>query len=209
MTEATIPMQTTTIACSGCGAALAPDQHYCLHCGAAAQDDPRVAYRELIPPTAAAAPAAVPPAAPAAVAAPVPRDWTPVIALGGLAALGLVLVVGILIGRSSIETMPAAAPAPQVITIGSAPAAADAGSSDDDGGAEETDGDVASGRRADRALEQKAQRDQQALQNLESTSGADYQRKAARLPDTVALPGEPPPRDGKAPGAGSEAETIG
>lgn len=206
MTEATILMQTTTIACSGCGAALAPDQHYCLHCGTAAQGE-RVAYRELIPPAVAAPPAppVLPPApVPAAVLAP--RDWTPVIALGGLAALGLVLVVGILIGRSSIETTPAAAPAPQVITIGSAaPAAADAGDSD----AEETDGDGASGRRARRALAQKAQRDKQALEDLESSSGSDYQRKSARLPDTVALPGEPPPRDNEAPGGGSEAETIG
>jgi len=207
MTEATIPMQTqTTIACGGCGAALAPDQHYCLHCGAP-QAEPRVAYRALIPPAVPLAEA--PPAAPVAVAAPAPRDWTPVIALGGLAALGLVLVVGILIGRSGIETTPAAAPAPQVITIGAAAPAADAGSSGDSGGTEQTDGAGARGRRADRALEQKAQRDQQALQDLESTSGADYQRKSARLPDTVALPGEPPPKDGRAPGAGSEAETIG
>jgi hypothetical protein len=212
MTEATIPMQTqTTIACSGCGAALAADQHYCLHCGAA-QAEPRVAYRELIPPAVAEAtvasrqPQSVPPA-PAAVLPP--RDWTPVLALGGLAALGLVLAVGILIGRSGIERTPAAAPAPQVIKLDAAAPAADAGSSDDGGGAAETDGAQVRGRRADRALARKAQRDKQVLQDLESTSGADYQRKSARLPDTVALPGDPPPKDNKAAGGGSDAETIG
>jgi len=47
------------------------------------------------------------------------------------------------------------------------------------------------------------------VQDLDSASGEDYQRKSARLPDTVALPGKPPPADDKAPGGGSGAETIG
>lgn len=212
MTEATIPMQTTTIACGGCGAALAADQRYCLHCGAA-QADPRVAYRQLIPPAASGAPA--PPAVPAppasAIATLPPRDWTPLIALGTLAALALVLVVGVLIGKSGWDAAPASSPVPQVITVGgTAPAAAaDSGNADDASRGGSGRGAGKKGATADRALQQKAQRDKQVLQDLESTSGADYQRKSARLPDTVALPGEPPPRDDKAPGGGSGAETIG
>jgi hypothetical protein len=202
-------------ACASCGAALADDQRYCLHCGQP-QGDPRVAYRELIAPAVTAAhavpappgPAASAPAAPAAVA---PRDWTPVIALGGLAALALVLVVGVLIGKSGTPT--AAAPAaPQVITVsGTAPAATTPGETADTSGS-------GSGRRAAKqharggggevsAADQAA--GARAVQDLDSASGEDYQRKSARLPDTVALPGEPPAADNRAPGGGSDAETIG
>lgn len=211
MTEATIPMQQTMIACAGCGAALAADQRYCLHCGVA-QADPRVAYRQLIPPAASGAPAppAVPTPPPPAMATLPPRDPTPLIALGTLAALALVLVVGVLIGKSGWDAAPASSPVPQVITVGgTAPAAAaDSGSADGSRGGSGRGAGKKSAT-ADRALQRKAQRDKQVLQDLESTSGADYQRKSTRLPDTVALPGEPPPRDNKQPGGGSGAETIG
>lgn len=208
MTEATIPMQ-TTIACGSCGASLAPDQRYCLHCGAA-HAEPRVAYRQLIGPAAgtehATAATALPTPATLAAATPVARDWTPLIALGTLATLALVLVVGVLIGRSGIDATSASAPAPQVITVGgTAPATADADTRDDVGEERRSTGRA----RADTGLARKAASDKQALQDLESTSGADYQRKSAKLPDTVALPGEPPPPDDKAPGGGSGAETIG
>jgi len=203
-----------TVTCAHCGAPLAEDQHYCLHCGEA-QGDPRVAYRGLIAPALTAPqatapplgqqPAAAVPSAPAAVAPP--RDWTPLLALGGLAALALVLVVGVLIGKSGTPT--AAVPAaPQVITVSGAPAATTP-----------TDAaDASSGSGAGRRAHHKAAKDAapvdtragaQAVQDLNSATGEDYQRKSARLPDTVALPGKPPPRDNKAPGGGSGAETIG
>jgi hypothetical protein len=204
-----------TVTCARCGAPLAEDQHYCLHCGEA-QGDPRVAYRELIAPAVAApqqppapvAPAAAVPASvpPSAVVAP--RDWTPMLALGVLAALALVLVVGVLIGKSGTPT--AAAPsAPQVITVsGGAPAAtttpAAADASARDGG-----GRKAHARVANDADPVDTRAGAQAVQDLNSATGEDYQRKSARLPDTVALPGKPPPRDNKAPGGGSGAETIG
>jgi len=209
---------TTTAApvtCASCGAALAEDQRYCLHCGQP-QGDPRVAYRELIAPavTAVHAPAPEPSTAAAvAPAAPHPlptRDWTPVIALGGLAALALVLVVGVLIGKSGTQT--AAAPAaPQVITVsGAAPAAATPAETSDTSGS----GRGGKAKHHSRggggkvsAAEQAA--GARAVQDLNSASGEDYQRKSARLPDTVALPGRPPAADNKAPGGGSDAETIG
>lgn len=210
---------TTTAApvtCASCGAALADDQRYCLHCGQA-QGDPRVAYRDLIAPAVTAAHAAAPepptaamaPAAVAPFAAPA-RDWTPVIALGGLAALALVLVVGVLIGKSGTQN--AAAPAaPQVITVSAGPSTATTPTETSDtsgsgrgsrakhhsngGGGKVSAADQAAGARA--------------VQDLNSASGEDYQRKSARLPDTVALPGRPPAADNKAPGGGSGAESIG
>lgn len=210
-------MQATTqlpMACAGCGGALAPDQRYCLHCGTA-QGDPRVAYRELIDPARAAS-GASPPANGTAVhhvAAPLahpPRDWTPLVALGGLGVLALVLVVGVLIGKSGTPSQ-SAAPPPQVITIGggaaapaaTTPAAADAGATA--GGKAKKQGRRGAGD-AD-PVDTKA--GEQAVQDLNSATGEDYQRKSSKLPDTVALPGEPPPKDNKAPGGGSGAETIG
>ncbi len=218
-----VTMEATTqvpIGCAGCGAALAADQRYCLHCGAP-QGDPRVAYRELIDPARSAAahgatavhPIAAANGAPFAHAAAFPhhppaRDWTPLFALGALGTLALVLVVGVLIGKSGTAD-PVAAPPPQVITIsGGAPAAAtptDASTDDSGDGSGKKDG-KGKGSDADK-VDTKA--GAQAVQDLNSASGDDYQKKSARLPDTVALPGEPPPKDDKAPGGGSDAETIG
>jgi hypothetical protein len=208
-----------TVTCARCGAPLAEDQHYCLHCGEA-QGDPRVAYRRLIAPAVAAPQAAAPALAapPPTATAPSgpppapPRDWTPLLALGGLAALALVLVVGVLIGKSGTPT--AAAPAaPQVITVsGAAPAATTPANTADSSGS-------GSGRRSGtkhhasgggKVNSAEAAAGAKAVQDLNNaSSGDDYQRKSARLPDTVALPGKPPPRDNKAPGGGSGAESIG
>jgi len=201
------------ITCASCGAALADDQRYCLHCGQA-QGDPRVAYRELIAPAVTAAHAAAPEPQTAAGApvAPIgapPRDWTPVIALGGLAALALVLVVGVLIGKSGTPT--AAAPAaPQVITVSGAPAAttpAETSDTADSGRGGKAKHHAKGGGGKVSAADQAA--GARAVQDLNSASGEDYQRKSARLPDTVALPGRPPAADNKEPGGGSGAETIG
>ncbi len=296
---------TTPSACAGCGAALATDQRYCLHCGAA-QGDPRVAYRELIAPARAAA-AAPPPGQPGGPGGPgphqptaatplaPPRDWTPVIALGGLGTLALVLVVGVLIGKSGSSSQPAAA-APQVITVsaGTAPPATAAtatadttvsedwpsgktgftvelgtlakdgttagqvsaaktaaaakgapkvGALDSDEHSSLTSGNyvIYSGVFAKRAAAKKAlgklkaggfpdakliavndgssggsgassadkKAGGKAVQDLNNSTGQDYQKKSSKLPDTVALPGKPPPKDDKAPGGGSGGETIG
>lgn len=49
----------------------------------------------------------------------------------------------------------------------------------------------------------------EALQDLEAASSPEeYQKKAAKLPDTVAKPGAPPPKDDKPAGGGTEAETF-
>jgi hypothetical protein len=57
------------------------------------------------------------------------RDWTPVITVGGLAALALVLVIGVLIGRSGQGAPSKAAAAPQVVTVqGAGPAVGTAAS---------------------------------------------------------------------------------
>ena len=78
--------------CGECGAPLADDQRYCLTCGAR-RTGPRVAYRELLK---SERPAPEPAVAPSGE-----RDWTPLLAVGVLGGLAIVLIVGVLIGKSS------------------------------------------------------------------------------------------------------------
>jgi hypothetical protein len=54
----------------------------------------------------------------------------------------------------------------------------------------------------------KAQADKQAVQNLDNLSGGDYAKQSRKLPDTLALPGKPPPKDNKEGGGGTGFETI-
>ena len=46
------------------------------------------------------------------------------------------------------------------------------------------------------------------LQQLQNLSPEQYQKKAAKLPDTTKLPGTPPPTDNRAPGGGGGGEVI-
>ena len=100
-------------ACPACNSPVAPDQRYCLNCGAR-QAEPRVDFVQLLAGNGGGRQAD---SGGAGSSQPPPRDWTPVLALGGLAALALVLVVGVLIGRGGGNTAKQAA-APQIITVG-------------------------------------------------------------------------------------------
>lgn len=50
---------------------------------------------------------------------------------------------------------------------------------------------------------------EEALEALDSATGEDYQEAVRNLPETIAIPGNAPPPDNEAPGAGSGAITIG
>jgi hypothetical protein len=50
--------------------------------------------------------------------------------------------------------------------------------------------------------------DDGALEDLESATGLEQQKKSAQLPDTIGTDGAPPKEDGAAPGGGSEGEAI-
>ena len=54
----------------------------------------------------------------------------------------------------------------------------------------------------------KAEANKQAVQNLDNLSGSDYAKQSRKLPDTLALPGKPPPKDNKQGGGGTGFETI-
>lgn len=76
--------------CAECGAPLAADQRYCINCGRR-RGEPRVAAEA---PQAAPAPAAPPPSD-----AGRPNDVSPLGAVLGVALLGGMLLIGVLIGR--------------------------------------------------------------------------------------------------------------
>lgn len=117
--------------CASCGAGLDTDQRYCLNCGTR-RAGPRLDFERHMaaPPVAVQGaplamsppPGEVPtlPAVPIAEGAP-RNDWTPFAAVSILAGLGVMLVIGVLIGRGNSD-----APGPPVVVQGGgAPTTAD------------------------------------------------------------------------------------
>jgi hypothetical protein len=221
--------------CLGCGALLADDQRYCLECGQR-RAGPRVDYGRYLasagddvpssPAPVESGPAPSPPVEPTPRPTGPERDFAPLAAVGGIAVLGLMLLVGVLIGRGGGEAT-TAPPPPQVITVGgtaggeTASVGAD-GSSPSSTSSERTAG-RAKGKRATGAkavaggLTGEAARQSEAtvqasegdLEALNEQSGDAYQDTVKKLPDKIATPGAPPPIDkSKAPGGGGGAVTI-
>lgn len=219
--------------CAECGAPLAGDQRYCLNCGRR-RSGPRVDYRTYLMPGGMVAqdPPPAPPAAspndPPADAQPDPgdpeRDYAPLAAVGGIALLGLMLLVGVLIGKGDAPS----SQAPQVIRVAGAeggraggPESAGTGGEASSkagktAGKEGKAGDagakaVAGGLTGEAAREAEGtvQAGKDDLEALENTSGEDYEDTVKKLPDKIATPGAPPPIDkSKAPGGGDGGVTI-
>jgi hypothetical protein len=204
--------------CRECGAQLAADQRYCLNCGRR-RGEPRLDFRQHLPTsdpsTNGAAPAA-------AAAAPPPsdpppeqrqRDYTPLAAAGGIAVLGLMLLVGVLIGRGDGEQ--AVAPPPQVLRVGGGEE--EAGGGEGSGTAKEG-GSAKPGKQGKGAKNAansggspppaSITADEGELEALQGKTGKEYSEAAADLPDEIATPGAAPPEDNKAPGGGSEGTAI-
>ncbi len=213
--------------CQECGAPLAADQRYCLNCGRR-RAEPRVDYRRLMGAPQEERQVEVQQQGDGAVSAPAEapkegRDYAPLAAVGGIAVLGLMLLVGVLIGRGNSTTP--AAPAPIVKVGGEVPASTastsapaeqkatsakpkSAKKSDKGGtGAEEVAGGLTgSAARQSKATVQATTDD---LEQLNSQSGDSYQETIKKLPDKIATPGAPPPIDTTtAPGGGGAAETF-
>jgi hypothetical protein len=217
--------------CQECGAPLAADQRYCLNCGRR-RAEPRVDYRRLLadvqgeqPPEAGSQQgdaAAGEPDEPVEAG----RDYAPLAAVGGIAVLGLMLLVGVLIGKGNSTTT--AAPAP-IVKVGGevAPSTAGAepsgeqktGSAQPKSAKKSTKGGTGGtgAKTVDGGLTGSAARNSKAtvqattddLEELNSQSGDNYQETIKKLPDKIATPGKPPPIDTtKAPGGGGAAETI-
>lgn len=216
------------MSCPSCGAALAEDQRYCLNCGQR-RGEPRLDFRQHLDrrATATKEPEATANGAetPTAVA-PVPppperpqRDYAPLAAAGGIAVLGIMLLIGVLIGRGTGGGEESAG-TPQVITVGAAESSGGSGGEQAqtaaDGGekAEKKDSkakagkqkNVVAGGSSDTGNAPVASESQ--LEALQEKTGEEYAEESAKLPDEIATPGEPPPTDNKAPGGGSGGVTL-
>ncbi len=207
--------------CEQCGSPLAADQRYCLNCGRR-RGGPRVDYRERMLGNAAAA-GREPAPAPAVTEEREPekgqRDYAPLAAVGGIAVLGLMLLIGVLIGRGDSDTAPA--PAPVVVQGGGAepPAAAAAGAGGSGGEGASGSGLGTSGdgkskaRKAGGGGETAAQAgavtaSEDDLAELESETGEEAAKNALKLPDKIATPGAPPPIDKSKPPGGGEGGAV-
>jgi hypothetical protein len=205
--------------CRDCGAPLAADQRYCLNCGKR-RGEPRIEFERHVP-GAAGANGSAPVGAQPAVADPQPqpasaapqRDYTPLAAVGGIAVLGIMLLIGVLIGKGDGGT--ATAPAPVVVQGGEA----DSGKATADEGSEAKKGakqakakavgkgnGVVKGGSADTGNAPVASDEE--LQKLQEQSPQEYAENSAKLPDEIATGGAPPPEDNKAPGGGSKGTAI-
>jgi hypothetical protein len=194
--------------CRKCRAPLAEDQRYCLNCGARV-GDPRLDFSRYEAPGAR-------PEKP--LAAPEPakpeRDYTPLAAVGGIAVLGAMLLIGVLIGKGGGET--AATPPPVIVQGGEAGGGGKTAAEGDAGGEAKPreakakgkggKGGAAVGGSADTGNAPVASDAE--LQQLQEQSPQEYAENSAKLPDEIATGGAPPPEDNKAPGGGSGGATI-
>ena len=78
--------------CEQCGSVLATDQRYCLNCGWR-RGESRVDYEKRLNGGIAASNGAV------AAAPPANQQWTPAFAILAIALLGVMLLLGVLIGK--------------------------------------------------------------------------------------------------------------
>lgn len=208
----------TAEACRGCGAQLAADQRYCLNCGQRC-GEARVDFRQHLADKPVQQPAPPPPVE---EEKPQPqRDYTPLAAVGGIAVLGLMLLVGVLIGQGNSSST--STPPPQVIVPAEAGGDGATASEEGAGGGAAAEAKTAKaagkakvkGKKADDAsslLNSKGGgpvvASDEALQELEQGSGANYSENSAKLPDEIATGGAPPPEDNEAPGGGSKGTAI-
>jgi hypothetical protein len=211
--------------CGGCGTPLAADQRYCLNCGQR-RAGPRVDFRRYLLPAAGEGAPPESPQAPATTVPPEPpgRDYAPLAAVGGIAVLGLMLLVGVLIGKGNNSTAPAPAPIFKV-NEGAAPntASTESGGSKTASAKPQESSDkskeksgtgakpVAGGLTGEAANKSKGtvQASKGDLESLNDQTGDSYQEAVKKLPDKIATPGAPPPIDkSKPPGGGGGAVTI-
>jgi hypothetical protein len=180
---------------------------------------PRVDYRHYM--SVAAAPDGPAPSAPQPEAVTAPekapakpeRDYAPLAAVGGIAVLGLMLLVGVLIGKGNSSTSSAPAPVVRVGGGGSnsstaaesgsgGPSKAASASKPAGTGAKKVKGGL-TGEAASKS-QGTVQASTKELEELNSETGASAEEQIKKLPDKIATPGKPPPIDkSKPPGGGS------
>jgi hypothetical protein len=202
--------------CAACGAPLAGDQRYCLHCGVRRREA-RLEFLDVLDADVrAAAPLGVQ-AAPVFAAPPAPGGLNDRLqahsgALALAAIMLLTLIAGLLLGHwvtAPRSTAASAPPAPQVIRIeggGGAAAAAPAATADGSAAGGASLG-AAAGAKAGKAAA-KAPKDAVSVGSLGNKKALDQAVKKGK-PITTGGSGKLPPKDNKAPGDGTSFQTIG
>lgn len=192
--------------CRTCGAPLAADQRYCLQCGTR-RAEARLPFLEILKGQAPAAPLV---AAPAQHGGGLGRVSANAVAIAGVACLVLALGVGVLIGNMNDNEAPAAAPA-QIIRVGAVSATPTAAPTTAAPAATSTTDDAAPSDRRPAARRRAAasKATNSTVKDLGRSSGGDYAKRSARLPDTVGTGGRLPPKRAGTIGAGSDVESIG
>lgn len=196
--------------CESCGAELATDQRYCLNCGNA-RTERRVDYEGYLgangQPAANGVPQAVPAGTPGALGPPVLQQWSPITAIGTVALLGVMLLLGVLIGKDDEGgSQTVAAAAAPTTTAAAAPTATTASTTK----AEKS----AKGKGADSSIPGQGNVVQGGSGDTTGIAAADPNaselENAKNGPDVVATQGEKEQLDpnGEA-GAGSDAVCIG
>jgi hypothetical protein len=227
----TDPVATTQILgrdgepCRECGAPLAADQRYCLNCGKR-RSEARIDFQSHLPTAGVTANGGAPtqeqPVVGANEPAPAPerpaqRDYTPLAAVGGIAVLGIMLLLGVLIGKGDSDT-PAPPPAQVVVPGGEADTgntASGEGGGEAKAGAKEAKAKGSGGGEGGGAVKGGSTNtgnapvaSDGALQQLQEGTPEEKAENSANLPDEIATPGAPPPEDSKTPGGGSKGTAI-
>ena len=194
--------------CAQCGSALATDQRYCLNCGWR-RGEARVDYTTRVLNGAGAANAGGPPAQATTAAS---FTQSPLFAVGTIALLGIMLLLGVLIGKDndngSAQTV-AAAPAQTTSTPTTTTPTADASAGKGaKGGAAAGEGNIEKG--GSGSTEGIATADTQALENAaQNGQGA---QAGKNIPNQVATGGDQEATDPegiKNAGDGSSSTCIG
>jgi hypothetical protein len=197
---------------------LAPDQRYCLNCGRR-RGAPRLDFTKHVETHGTSQPPAQNGQAPPGAGAPPPeqrkqRDYAPLAAAGGIAVLGLILLVGVLIGRGnnneSSPTQPTQVVVPQPEGSETASNEKGKGSGSQEAKAKPSN-KAKGGKKASKSVEAPPAitASENELKSLEEKSGgANYSEESAKLPNEIATPGKAPPEDNKAPGGGTKGTTI-
>jgi hypothetical protein len=192
---------------------LAADQRYCLNCGRR-RGGPRVDYRHYMGATQSTdGSAQTPTPAEASSADEQPskpqRDYAPLAAVGGIAVLGAMLLIGVLIGKGNGDT--AVAPAPQVVRVGGGggeESSAGGGSSKNAGNGLGGGGSAKKAKQASKGggtdTGNAVKASQGDLEELSGESGESYEKQSENLPNEIATPGAPPPIDKSTPPGGGE-----
>jgi hypothetical protein len=181
--------------CQQCGSVLATDQRYSLNCGWR-RGESRVDYEKRLNGGIAVSNGAV------ATAPPANQQWTPAFAILAIALLGVMLLLGVLIGKKgNNNTQTVAAQAAPTTTAAAAPTDTTATTASNNkaakgGSSTPGQGNVVQGGSGDTSGVATA------------NTGASVQDNAKNGPDVVATQGAPAPTDNKAPGGGSGGGTC-